>query len=274
MVEMTERNMAFAAIGLEAFSLAVLFMVGGAALGGIVTTVLMVIGAGGVLIAYVSWTAGYAIMPILMKLAGVTENMGNEYRISRSQDVIIRESQGIYQATMFMKARFYEAATTEVEEETTTAYMELWERAIASVRFPLKFCLVSYIEDIAKYREGIETKRYAATIKLGKEKEKPNPDALVIDKWEREVARMNSMLAKLTSGEKPMGALMYVGTMGIGVSEDAAIAAARRQVGEIRSTVANALNVEIKHVNGEDMKRCFRWESFIPPEPKEFLTSL
>ena len=274
MVELTERNMAFIAMGLTAFTVAVLFMTGGASMGGIVTTFMMVVGAFGVLVAYVSWAAGYAIMPMLMRYAGVTENMGNGYRISRSQDVIIREVGGIYQATMFMSARFYEAATTDTEEATTTAYMELWERALAGVRFPLKFCLLSYIEDIAKYREGIETKRYAATIKLGKEKEKPNPDALVIDKWEREIAQMNAMLSKLTSGEKPMGAVMYLGTMGLGVSEDAAIAAARAYVGEIRSTVANALNVEIKPVKGEDMKRCFRWESLVSPEPKDILANM
>jgi len=274
MLDLNERNAAIAALGLEVFALAVLFMGGGSAIGGLATTALFALGLAGIGFTYIAFTAGYVLMPLITRSLKVTEMMGNGYKIPPSQDVVLRNVGGIYHATMFMSARFYEAATTETEEETTTAYMELWERALAAVKFPMKFSLITYLEDIAKYRENIETQRYSATIKLGKEKDKPNPDALVIDKWEREVARLNAMLAKLTEGEKPMGAVMYVGTTGIGVSEDAATASAKKQVGEIRSTVANSLNVEIKPVNGEDMKRCFRWEFMVQPDPKEFNSSL
>lgn len=274
MVEFSEKNAAIAAIGLSVMALAVLFMNGGAAIGGVATTVLLAIGVLGLGATYVSFVSGYFVMPLITKRLGVTEMMGNGYKVPPSQDVVLKNVGGIYQATMYMSARFYEAATSDVQEETTTAYMELWERALSGLKFPLKYSIITYLEDIAGYREKIETQRYAATIKLGKEREKPNPDALVIDKWEREIARLNAMLGKLTAGEKPMGTVMYVGTMGLGVSEEAAIASARRQVGEIRSTVANALNVEIKLVNGEDMKRCFTWEYLVPPDPKEFLASL
>jgi hypothetical protein len=273
-MELSERNTAFAALGLNMFTLAVLFMTGGAALGGLTMTVLFAIGALGLFATYASFVAGYTVMPLITKNLRVTEIMGNGYKVPPSQDVVLKNVGGIYEATIFMKAKFYEAATSETEEAATTAYMELWERALAGIKFPMKFSLIAYLEDIAKYRENIETQRYAATIKLGKEKEKPQPDALVIDKWEKEKARLDGLLYKLTAGEKPMGAVMYVGTTGIGVSEDAAVAAAKRQVGEIRSTVANALNVEIKAVNGEDMKRCFRWETWIPPDPKEFVASM
>ena len=120
----------------------------------------------------------------------------------------------------------------------------------------------------------MQTDRAGAQIKLGKEKEKPNPDALTIDKWEREIDRLNDMLSRLTSGEKPMGTLMYIATTGVGVSEDAAIAQAKKQVDEVRSTVANALNIEIVPLKGEDMKKCFKWERAIPPEPKDFAAQI
>jgi hypothetical protein len=273
MVELTERNAAFAAMGLGIFATAVAFM-NLSSFGGIVGMVLVLLGALGIVVTYAMFTLGFAALPLITNALHVSEHLGNGYKIPPSQDVIVRNVGGIYHATMYMQARFYEAATSEVEEETTSTYMELWERALAGIKFPFKFCLISFPEDIAKYREDIETQRYAATIKLGKEREKPNPDALVIDKWEREIARLNAMLARLTAGEKPMGAVMYLATTGIGVNEEAAIAAARRQVGEIRSTVANALNIEIKPVKGEDMKRCFRWEYYVPPDKAEFVSSL
>ena len=67
---------------------------------------------------------------------------------------------------------------------------------------------------------------------------------------------------------------MYAATMGIGANEQAAIDSARRQVSEIRSSVANALNVEIKPLKGEDLRKCFLWELYVPPDTREFLTSL
>jgi len=273
MVELTERNAALAAIGLCLFATAITFM-NLSSLGGIFGVILIIIGVLGMAATYVLFTMGYAVMPFMTSTLGVSDLLGNGYKIPPSQDVVIRNVGGIYHATMYMSARFYEAATSEVEEEMTVAYMDLWERALAGIKFPFKFCLISFPEDIAKYRENLETQRYAATIKLGKEREKPNPDALTIDKWEREIARLNAMLARLTAGEKPMGAVMYVATTGIGVNEAAAIAAAQRQVGEIRSTVANALNLDIKVVKGEDLKRCFTWEFYIPPDRAEFVSSL
>jgi len=273
MVELTERNAAIAAIGLSGFGAVMAFMNMGP-LGGLLAIALVAIGVAGAGVSYASFAMGYLVMPLITTTLKVSEQMGNGYKLPASQDVVLRGIGGVYQATSYMSARFYEAASSEAEEAQTTAYMELWERALSNIKFPFKLSLITYLEDIAKYREDIETQRYASTIKLGKEKEKPNPDALVIDKWEREIARLNQMLARLTSGEKPMAAVMYVVTTGVGVNEEAAVAASRRQVGEIRSTVANALNIEIKPVKGEDLKRCFRWEYYIPPDRKEFLSSL
>jgi len=273
MVQLGERNAALAALGLCAFGAVMTFMNMGN-VGGILGSVLIAMGLAGAGIVYAAFAMGYIVMPMITGVLKVTENMGNGYKLPPSQDVVLRNVGGTYQAISYMSARFYEAAVATTEDEMTTAYMELWERALAGIKFPFKICLLTYLEDIAKYREDIETQRYGATLRLGKAKEQANPDALTIDKWEREIARLNAMLSRLTSGEKPMAAVMYLVTAGVGVNEDAAIAASRRQVGEIRSTVANALNIEIKPVKGEDLKRCFRWELYIPPDKKEFLSSL
>lgn len=269
MVDITEKNFAFAAIGIGVMGLAVSFL-RGTDMGGVLTIVLLAVGAIGIGIVYGVFTAAYFVMPMITKALRVSEDLSEGYRIPPSQDVVIRNAGGLYHATMYLGAKFYEAAVSGVEEEAGTSYMDLWERSLAVIRFPMKFSLITYLDDIVKYRENIETQRAGAQIKLGKEKEKPSADALTVDKWEREIDRLNDMLSRLTSGEKPMGTLMYIGTTGVGVSEDAAIAQVKKQVDEIRSTVANALNIEVFPLNGEDMKKCFRWERAIPPEPKDF----
>lgn len=273
MVDITEKNIAFAAIGLGIVG-TVLSFTRSAEIGTTMMFLLILIGILSVALTYGVFMAAYFIMPFITRALRVSEDLSEGYRIPPSQDVVVRNVGGIYQATMFMAAKFFEAAVAGVEEEAGTSYMELWERNLAALRFPMKFSIIAYLEDVVKYREGIETQRATAQIKLGKEREKPNPDALTMDKWEREKERLNAMLARLTAGEKPMGVLMYVSTMGLGVNEESAIAQVKKQVEEIRATVANALNLDMVPLNGEDMKKCFRWEFMIPPEPKTFFAQV
>jgi len=270
--DVTERNVAFGSIGLALTAMAISFT-RATDIGGILVLVLMVVGAASVGIIYGVFMAAYLIMPFVTRLLRVSEDLSEGYKIPSTQDVVVRSVGGIYQATSFMGAKFYEAAVAGVEEEGAN-YMDLWERTLATIRFPMKFNLLTYLEDVVKYRENIETQRASAQLRIGKEREKPNPDSLTIDKQEREVDRMNDMLSRLTAGEKPMGVLMYISTTGVGVSEDAAIAQSKKQVDEIRSAVANALNLEITPLNGEDMKKCFRWERVISPEPKDFFAQV
>ncbi|MCX6775787.1 MAG: hypothetical protein NT130_03000, partial [Candidatus Micrarchaeota archaeon] len=130
------------------------------------------------------------------------------------------------------------------------------------------------IEDLVKFREDVETNRAAAQLKLGKLREMPRPDALSVDKWEREVAKQNEMLARLSAGEKPLGTIMYAMTTAVGVSAEAAMAAAKSQANELKATFSNALNIEIVTLIGEDLKKCFEWEVAIPPSPKDLKASI
>jgi len=216
---------------------------------------------------------GYVILPYLTKILKVSEIRAGGFEVPPSQDVIIKNMGGIYYATLFLYTRFYESATVGVEEQQVS-YMELWERAVSSMSFPFKFCVITYIEDILKFREDVETRRAAAQMKLGREREKPRPDPITIDKWERDVARQNEMLARLSSGEKPLGTLMYIMTSAVGVSADAAIAVVKAQANELKANFSNTLNVEITNLSGEDMKKCFEWEIAIPPAPKDLKASI
>lgn len=221
----------------------------------------------------VIYQLGFIVLPFITSILKVSEIRAGGFEVPPSQDVILKNVGGVYYATAFLYARFYESATVGVQEEQSS-YMDLWERAVASVDYPFKFSVISYLEDILKFREDAETNRAAAQLKLGREREKPRPDAITIDKWEREVARQNELLARLSSGEKPLGTLMYITTTAIGVSPAAATATVKGQAGELKATFSNALNVEIVDVKGEDMKKCFEWEVAFPPTNKDLKGSI
>ena len=122
----------------------------------------------------------------------------------------------------------------------------------------------------SKKRRDIETKKYEAQLKLAKEREKPEPDVLMIDKLEHEIAMWEKELDKISKGEKPMNAIMYIMTTAVGVSKEAAMAAAESQANEIRASVSNALNAKVEILKGEDMLRCYEWEYMIPPSYAEW----
>ena len=62
-----------------------------------------------------------------------------------------------------------------------------------------------------------------------------------------------------------MGLISYGMTTGVGVTKDAAVAVAKNQAAELKTLLANALNVEVNYYYGEDMKRCYEMEYMIPP---------
>jgi hypothetical protein len=221
----------------------------------------------------VVYQVGFIILPFVTKILKVREIRSGGFEITPSQDVILRNVGGVYYAAQFMQAKLYESASAGVQEEQSS-YMDLWERAVASVDFPFKFCVLTHLDDIIKFREDVETKRAAGQLRLGREREKPRPDAITVDKWEREIAKQNELLVRLSSGEKPLGVLMYLMTLAVGVSPEAAIAAVKGQANELKATFSNALNVEIVDLRGEDMKKCFDWEVAFPPTLKDLKGSI
>jgi hypothetical protein len=66
-----------------------------------------------------------------------------------------------------------------------------------------------------------------------------------------------------------MGTICYVMTTAAGVTKESAMAAARNQSNELRATISNALNTEVVLLSGEEMRKCFEWELFLPPSQAE-----
>lgn len=231
----------------------------------IVSGILCVLGAVGAVALY---KYGYVLVPLILQRGNVVQIMEGGFEIPPANDVILKNVNGIYYASKYLGVRIYESASEKSMDENIV-YSEYFERAISSVKHVTKFAIMVYMKDISEHRSRIETKHAEAQLRLARERDKPDPDVLKLDRYEKEVAMWENQINKLTRGIKPMGVISYVMTSAVGVSKEAATAAASAQANELKATISNALNVQVDLLTGDEMLRCFQWEVMIPPTPQE-----
>lgn len=256
------RYATFGALGLCLIS-ALGSFIAASANGGILSLIAGLLSLAGGATAVLLYKYGYFIIPLITSKSKIVQVLASGHEIPPAQDVILKQVGGIYYASMFLGVKMYES-TTEKSHEENVIYSEYFERAISSVRFPVKFSMMVYVVDMNKHRLKWETMHAEAQLRLAREKEKPDPDVLKMDRFEKEVAMCEAHLNRLISGFKPMGAISYVMTTATGVSKEAATAAVKNRGNELKATVSNALNVQVVPLQGDEMLKCFDWEHMIP----------
>jgi len=260
-----ERTIALASFGVSALLVVLMFITGGL---GQLTTFIIIIAAALSTIGLILFKYGYWIVPFLTRRVRVIDVIEEQYQVTTPQDAVVKKIGNTYYASMFIHVKIYES-TTEKSDEEKYAFMDLWERAISSLKFVTKFCISSYVKDLSKYKEIIEGRKADAQLRLATEKGKPEPDKHTIETIEREIAMWENMASKLMVGDNPISQITYIMTTGEGATEDMALAAAKNQANEIKSTISTTLNAEVAVLTGDDMKRCFEWEYLMPPVVRE-----
>lgn len=253
-------------IGVIGFLFSFIFGSSGAVLGGFFSGL-------GAVMAMVFWKYGYIIIPVITQRARIVTIDGGGFEVPPSNDVIVKKSGSVYYASVFLGIKIYESATEKSSEENFT-YNQYFERAISNLKYVVKIAYMMYVEDIGEKRKLIETKRAEAQLRLARERDKPEPDVLRIDKYEREVTLWDTQLNKLIKGLKPMGVIAYAMTTAAGVSKDAAVASVKAQANELKTVLANSLNVEVKWLTADEMLKCFEWETFFPTSVHELEESV
>lgn len=231
-------------------------------------TVATVFAAAMVPLSFALWKWGYLLIPYFTQRTNIIEVHDGGWELTPAQDAIVKKIGDNFYASVFLHIKMYKS-TTERSAEENIVYTEAFERAIAQIKYPVKVGTVLFAKEISKYREDIETKRYEAQLKLQREREKPEADVITIDRLEKEVAMYEAQLTRIATGERPMGLIAYAMTTGVGVTKDAAVAVAKNQAAELKTLFANALNVEVTYLRGEDMRKCYEMEMMIPPTVKE-----
>lgn len=216
---------------------------------------------------------GYIIIPLITQRTNTVVMMDTGFEIPPGQDTIVKKADGTYYASAFLAIRIYESAM-EKSGEQNMAYNEYFERAVSNLKYITKISYLLYVEDITQKRKNIETKRAEAQLRLARERDKPDADVLKLDKYEREVAMWDVELTRMIKGVKPMGVIAYAMTTAAGVTKDGAIAAVKAQANELRTVLANALNVEVEWLTADEMLKCFEWEKFFPVTVQELEESV
>lgn len=260
-----EKTIALALFALSAALVIFISMVGGL---GQITVLIIMIAAALPTIGLILFKYGYWIVPFLTRRVRVINVIEEPYWITPTQDAVIKKVGNTYYASMFVHVKIYES-TTEKSSEEKDAFMDLWERAVSSLKFVTKFCFNSYVKDLSKYKEIIEARKADAQLRLANEKGKPEPNKSTIDTIDKEIAMWDNITSKLTVGDSPISQITYIMTTGQGATEDIAMAEVKNQANEIKSTIATTLNAEVAVLTGDDMRRCFEWEYLIPPVIRE-----
>ncbi len=220
-------------------------------------------------LSFVLWKYGYIFMPSVFKTLNISERIG-DYEIPPSHDVIVKKVGSNYYATVYYTAQIPESIT-EMDRDERGLFIEYFERAITSVKSIVKFAVLVRNIDLSEAIDEIKAKRSWCETKKAHLQASDDPTKEAdIARLEREIAMWNRQLERLTSGEKPMEVVCYMMTTAKGATKEEAILKARAQGKEVQSVVGNALNVEVRKVVGEDIKRLLEWEYFIPVDENEF----
>jgi hypothetical protein len=241
--------------------------------GGAFAIVGAIVAALGSLAGALFWKYGYILVPLITQRTNIIMMSDEGYEVPPGQDVIVKSANGVFYASAYLGLKIFESATEKTQEENLT-YNGFFERAISNLKYVTKVTYMLYVEDVGEKRKTIETRRAEAQLRLARERDKPQPDVLKIDRYEREAAQWDSQLTKLIKGIKPMGVIAYAQTTAVGLSKEAAVAAARAQSNELRTVLANALNVEVVSLTADEMLKCFEWERFFPTSPQELEESV
>ncbi|MDE1827823.1 MAG: hypothetical protein KGH65_01545 [Candidatus Micrarchaeota archaeon] len=225
-----------------------------------------------IIIAIINY-ADFILFPIVTIVLGIKTVPAKNYMIPKNQNCIIKNVNGLYYATGYLTANVYNyvfaAERVDVSEEQKLASgPEKWERIVMNVKFPFKFHLITYANEIQAYREDLEGKRGFLEFQLSKEMQAASPNQLTIDDFQRRINVIQSRIERLSSGERPVGSVMYIESIAVGVSEKAAADALTNQINQLQ-TVFNSMDLSITRVVGRELNILFRFGYFIPTSTSE-----
>ncbi|HQT44892.1 MAG TPA: hypothetical protein PLO51_02860, partial [Candidatus Micrarchaeota archaeon] len=137
------------------------------------------------------------------------------------------------------------------------------ERAITSLKLPVKFSMMVKPVDLSSYLDDIKTKR--SQIELEKSRlMSENPSSPEIPRLERKISMWNRMLTRLGGGEKPMEVRFYLMASESGITQAEAVTRAKSSLSQAMASVSAAMGLGMRAARGDEMLECFDSEFFVP----------
>lgn len=203
---------------------------------------------------------GGVLLPFLLKGMKVVETRGG-WQLDR--DVAVIQDDDRFVATAFIEADVHFSPTRQTAD-AGVSYGAAFEKALCGLCFPAQFGLLICPVDLETYREGILTQRLEAELAISRIRQSPKPDAVALAAQERKRVMHARLLQQLAAGQRPLDATYYVSTSAEGVCFEEAAGKARWQARELRAVLAHALNLSLRPLEGDDLRRCLDWRAALP----------
>ncbi len=212
--------------------------------------------------------ADFVVFPVLTMLFGIKIMPAAGYTIPKSSNAVVKYVNGIYYATGFLTANIYNYVfSAENVDETEDIKLgespDKWERIVMSAGFPFRFNIISVAEDVQKYRDELEGRRGVLEVQLSKEMGGSNPNQLAIQDLQRKMNVLDARINRLSGGERPIDAIMYIDTTAVGVSEKEAVDALTNQLNHLQ-TLFNSFDLSITRIVGREVYHLFTFNYSLP----------
>jgi len=217
------------------------------------------------------WKYGYWIIPFFTRGLRIIE-IRDGHEIPPSQDVVLKKTKSGYIATMFLGITLNESASGKSEQQKALM-MELFERALSSMRCVAKVCVMVDNIDMSDYIDKLKERRGLSETRLSQLHGRQGKSADVA-RIEREIAYYTRQIEKLGEGEKPMQVVAYAMTSADGQTREEALSRVRAQSGQVMAVLSNSLGSGVFVLAGDGMRRCFDWEFSLPTSPASLSDSM
>jgi hypothetical protein len=221
--------------------------------------------------------ADYLIVSMVFSTLGITFEPASGYKIVKEQNAIVKEVGGIFYATGFLSANLYAFEfKQELEEDDRQKMMdapESWERAVANIGFPFKFHVVAAGLNVQNIRDELEGKRGYQEYQLSKAMQNSDNGGAdtAIAEIHRKINVIQRKMDRIATGEKPIGTVMYVESIAVGISEKAALDELTRQLSALQISLG-PMNVDLARITGRELYTLFKFNYMVPQSYNEIIT--
>ncbi|MDE1854805.1 MAG: hypothetical protein KGH57_00585 [Candidatus Micrarchaeota archaeon] len=212
--------------------------------------------------------ADFVLFPVFTSMFGIKITPAKGYYIPKSSNSVVKYVNGLYYATGYLSANVYSYVFTaesidESEEQKLGEAPDKWERIVMNAGFPFRFNIISMAEDVQRYRDELQGMRGTFEFRLSKEESSSSPSQLTIDDLNKKMSIIDARINRLSSGERPVDAVMYIESTAVGVSEKDAEDALTNQLNHLQ-TLFNSFDLSITRVMGREVYHLFTFNYSLP----------
>lgn len=214
------------------------------------------------LIAYLFNRWGHLYVPIFQGRRNIKRKYNVE--IAPSGDAIFQQKGMDYVATIYMKLDVYETMTNKTDNDVLE-YSSYFERAISTLKDPIKITTMIFDKDMKHYINQIDSQRIEIENMLAQEKSSKKPNPIMLEVLERKKLMWDRRLDALYKNEiKPRGIEYILAVTGSGASSEAAMSNARIKAREIKANFKSGMNINADEMRHDRLSFCYEWDSMSP----------